>query len=105
MSSVSKFNKFPRVIIDGASVIDLHNIHKKIFNCKELHIVNQDNVKFNILGLFLLNLEKITSSSLNIPVEWYRIFYNHWNMTYIHDDLLECQEELIKNNLLEYARL
>lgn len=100
-----KFTQFERCVIDGSHVNSLHNIHKMLLNCKEIHIANQNHITSNILGLFLTKANKITCSSLSIRVPWWTIFYNHWGMTDNGNDLLECQEELITNDLRQYARL
>jgi hypothetical protein len=100
-----KFTQFERCVIDGHLVNSLHNIHKILLNCKEIHIANQNHVTSHILGLFLTKANKITCSSLSVRVPWWTSFYNHWGMTDDGNDMLECQEELITSGLRHYAKL
>lgn len=77
-------------------VTSLAGIHKQIDSIGGL-IVPSDNVKSNVLGLLLLdNLSVVSSKEM-----WAQIVQNHLTTK----DVLDCQEELIKAGLKEFAKL
>ena len=74
----------------------LTNIHKLI-KAEYFTIYRSQNVAGNILGLIPL------SSNTNLRIILGR--EDWWYILEKHNDILECQEELIANGLNEYAKL
>ena len=81
----------------------LKNIDK-IINCGSIEFINNiEHITGNVLGLLRIpKLEQIFNDSTIEDPLWFNIIDAHIEAD---KDLLDCQEELIANDLKEYAKL
>lgn len=90
--------------LDHSPPISLKDIHKKIPRCEKIIFYSAVNkIASNVLGL--LNLKQLKHfhvwpRSEKIP-QWYEIVTKHFESK----NILACQEELIDNDLKDYAEL
>ena len=93
------------VCVDGVELIgptSLHNIHKRV-DCKQLTILDAGDVKSCVLGLLRIKrLEKLELVETGDNIDWVKIINRYLDSD---RDVIECQEELLDNDLEDYARL
>jgi len=88
------------VILRCPKIDNLHNIHKQIKSMTR-DFYFDDNIKSNVLGLILIPGIRQIISYGDKTADVAKILSKHIKS----QDILECQEELIKNGFKEYAKL
>ncbi len=87
-------------VIIEESVKSLQDIHKVILSAKQISMGDSSYVMQNVLGLLKIkNTAKLLAS---VKSRWFDIIEKHFRAG---KDIIECQRELIENDLDEYAEL
>lgn len=93
---------FPQIYISPMQPISFKGINKIIGDFQIMNVRNAKNITDSILGLLLLNKSNRKISIIFSTLQWTKIVNN---CLMSDTDILECQEELIKEGYAQYAKL
>jgi len=93
---------FPQIYISPMQPISFKGINKIIEDFQIMNVRNAKNITDSILGLLLLNKSNRKISIVFSTLQWTKIVNN---CLMSDTDILECQEELIKEGYAQYAKL
>ena len=93
---------FPQIYISPMQPISFKGINKIIGDFQIMNVRNAKNITDSILGLVLLNKSNRKISIVFSTLQWTKIVNN---CLMSDTDILECQEELIKEGYAQYAKL